>query len=72
MKLWSWIRGPEVRPEVEPRLQRVALDRVRVFAPIAALGVLIGLLVSLPVGIDLPSNVLTVRFCGSSALILWL
>ena len=35
MTLWSSIRGPAVRPDVEPGLARVALDRMRVFAPIA-------------------------------------
>jgi signal transduction histidine kinase len=66
MTMWSWIRGPVLRPDVEPRLARVALDRMRVFAPIQVIGIATALLLSLPAGIELPTEVLVVNLAIAS------
>ena len=61
MKVWSSIRGPELRADVVPGLQRVALDRMRVFAPIQVIGSITALAISLPVGIELPTPVIAIN-----------
>src|SRR5450631_823282 len=61
MTLWSWIAGPTLRPDVEPGLARVALDRMRVFAPIQIIGVATALLLSGPAGVALPTEVLAIN-----------
>ena len=66
MALWSWIRGPSLRPDVEPGLARVALDRMRVFAPIQVIGIVTALLLSLPAGIDLPTEALVINLALTS------
>ncbi|MEO8841554.1 MAG: response regulator [Kofleriaceae bacterium] len=62
----SWITGPTLRPDVEPGLARVALDRMRVFAPIQVIGVATALLLSLPAGIELPPGVLALNLAIES------
>ncbi len=57
MNLGSWVRGPEIRPGVAPGLARIALDRMRVFAPIQAIGILGALALSVPAGLPLPPAV---------------
>ncbi|MEO8551302.1 MAG: ATP-binding protein [Kofleriaceae bacterium] len=57
----AWLWGPEVRPDVAPKLERAALDRMRVFAPIAVIGLLTALALSIPAGVPLPASVLAIN-----------
>ena len=66
MTFWKWIKGPIVRPDVVPGLARVALERMRVFAPIQFLGILLALALSFPAGIDLPARVLAANLALAS------
>jgi signal transduction histidine kinase len=63
---WTWIKGPVVRPDVVPGLARVALERMRVFAPIQVLGILLALALSFPAGIELPAGVLAANLALTS------
>ncbi|MEO6776183.1 MAG: response regulator [Kofleriaceae bacterium] len=55
-----WLSGPLVRADVVPKLQRAALDRMRVFAPIGIGGIVAALVVSIPAGVPLPPLVLVI------------
>ncbi|HEY0253871.1 MAG TPA: ATP-binding protein [Kofleriaceae bacterium] len=69
MTLLAWIRGPALRPDAVPGLQRVALDRMRVFAPIQVAGILIALVLSFPAGIALPEAVLAIDLALTSIIV---
>jgi signal transduction histidine kinase/ActR/RegA family two-component response regulator len=61
-----WWRGPELRPDVAPMLERVALERMRVFAPIAVIGILVALVLSVPAGVPEPLPVVLVNLLMAS------
>jgi signal transduction histidine kinase len=56
-----WWRRTKLRPEVEQALERIALERLRLFLPIVIGAMLIGLGISVPVGIPLPASVLFIN-----------
>jgi signal transduction histidine kinase/CheY-like chemotaxis protein len=55
------VRGPEVRPDVERELEKLAFDRLRLFLPIVIGGILIALAVSVPSGIPVSSAVFVIN-----------
>jgi signal transduction histidine kinase/CheY-like chemotaxis protein len=57
----AWLWGPPVRADVVPKLQRAALDRMRVFAPIGLIGILTALALSIPSGVPLPALVIAIN-----------
>jgi len=57
----EWLWGPPVRADVVPKLQRAAIDRMRIFAPIGMLGILTALALSIPAGVPLPPLVLAIN-----------
>jgi signal transduction histidine kinase/ActR/RegA family two-component response regulator len=56
-----WIRGPEVRPDVEHELEKLAFERLRLFLPIVIGGILIALVVSKPSGIPISPGVIAIN-----------
>ena len=61
----EWLWGPPVSAEVVPKLQRAALDRMRVFAPIGMIGILTALALSIPAGVPLPPLVITINLVAA-------
>lgn len=57
----SWWQRTKLRPEVEQSLQRIALERLRIFLPIVMIAILLALVASTPVGIPVPASVLFVN-----------
>ncbi len=57
----SWLRGPELRDDVVPLLAQISLERMRLFAPIAIIGILTALVISVPAGVPLPVPVIAIN-----------
>jgi len=69
----TWLWGPPVRADVVPKLQRAAIERMRVFAPIGLLGILTALALSIPSGVPLPPLVLAINLAVLGVgVVLWL
>ena len=69
-RIVRWLRGPEVRPDVETQLEHLAFDRLRLFLPIVIGGILIALVVSVPSGVPVSSGVLVINACMCSLAVL--
>ncbi|HEY5948288.1 MAG TPA: ATP-binding protein [Kofleriaceae bacterium] len=57
--IW-WGRG-RLRPEIELQLEQIAFDRLNIFLPILIVGILLGLVISAPIGIPVTGTVLFIN-----------